>query len=47
VVQRRHLDDTHLVCEGPHAREWLLIAQAFAGKAGTGRQPGQFPKRVS
>jgi uncharacterized protein (TIGR03084 family) len=42
VVQRRHLDDTDLVCEGPHAREWLLIAQAFAGKAGSGRQPGQF-----
>ena len=39
VVQRRHLDDTTLVCEGPHAREWLLIAQAFAGKAGAGRQP--------
>jgi len=42
VVQRRHVDDTHLEVEGPHAREWLLIAQAFAGRAGTGRQPGQF-----
>ena len=41
VVQRRHVDDTRLMAEGPHAREWLLIAQAFAGKAGTGRQPGQ------
>jgi uncharacterized protein (TIGR03084 family) len=41
VVQRRHVDDTHLMAEGPHAREWLLIAQAFAGKAGAGRQPGQ------
>jgi uncharacterized protein (TIGR03084 family) len=45
VVQRRHLDDTDLVCEGPHAREWLLIAQAFAGQAGAGRQPGQFAQR--
>jgi uncharacterized protein (TIGR03084 family) len=42
VVQRRHLDDTDLVCRGPHAREWLLIAQAFAGRAGAGRRPGQF-----
>jgi uncharacterized protein (TIGR03084 family) len=42
VVQRRHLDDTHLVAEGPHAREWLLLAQAFAGKAGAGRRPDQF-----
>lgn len=44
VVQRRHLDDTELQAEGPHAREWLLIAQAFAGRAGAGRQPGQFPR---
>jgi uncharacterized protein (TIGR03084 family) len=40
VVQRRHLDDTDLQVEGPHGREWLLIAQAFAGRAGAGRQPG-------
>jgi uncharacterized protein (TIGR03084 family) len=39
VVQRRHLDDTDLSYDGPHAREWLLIAQAFAGTAGSGRQP--------
>lgn len=39
VVQRRHLDDTDLRYHGPHAREWLLIAQAFAGTAGGGRQP--------
>ena len=42
VVQRRHLDNTSLEVNGPHAREWLLIAQAFAGKAGAGRRPGQF-----
>ena len=45
VVQRRHLDDTDLLCQGPHAREWLLIAKAFAGRAGTGRRPGQFPRQ--
>jgi uncharacterized protein (TIGR03084 family) len=44
VVQRRHVDDTDLLVEGGHAREWLLIAQAFAGKAGAGRQPGQFKR---
>ena len=42
VVQRRHVDDTDLQCRGSRAREWLLIAQAFAGQAGEGRQPGQF-----
>jgi uncharacterized protein (TIGR03084 family) len=45
VVQRRHIDDTELVCAGPQAREWLLVAQAFAGQAGAGRQPGQFRQR--
>ena len=44
VVQRRHLDDTALQADGPHAREWLLIAQAFAGQAGAGRRPGQFKR---
>jgi uncharacterized protein (TIGR03084 family) len=42
VVQRRHVDDTQLEYAGQHAREWLLIAQAFAGQPGAGRQPGQF-----
>ena len=46
AVQRRHVDDTHLACQGPHAREWLLIAQAFAGRSGGGRQPGQFPRAI-
>ena len=31
VTQRRHVDDTHLVVTGNGAREWLQIAQAFAG----------------
>jgi len=39
VVRRRHLDATQLAYEGPHAREWLLIAQAYAGAPGSGRTP--------
>jgi uncharacterized protein (TIGR03084 family) len=39
VTQRRHVDDTHLVAEGPVAVEWLRLAQAFAGPAGPGRPP--------
>ncbi len=39
VTQRRHLDDTHLVIEGPIADEWMQIAQAFAGPPGPGRSP--------
>jgi len=42
VTQRRHLDDTSLVVSGPVATEWMPIAQAFAGAAGAGREPGQF-----
>ena len=45
VTQRRHVDDTDLVVEGPVARRWIDIAQAFAGPPGKGRRPGQFPKR--
>jgi uncharacterized protein (TIGR03084 family) len=39
VTQRRHLDDTALVVEGPTARAWTAVAQAFAGPAGPGRAP--------
>jgi uncharacterized protein (TIGR03084 family) len=39
VTQRRHVDDTELVAEGPVAVEWLGLAQAFAGPAGPGREP--------
>lgn len=39
VVQRRHLDDTQLEAS-PLAREWLLIAQAFAGPPTIGPDPG-------
>ncbi len=37
VTQRRHRDDLDLVIDGPAATEWMSIAQAFAGAAGTGR----------
>lgn len=39
VTQRRHLDDTGLVAT-PIAREWLVIAQAFAGLPTDGPQAG-------
>jgi uncharacterized protein (TIGR03084 family) len=44
VTQRRHLADTSLRVEGPVAREWMTIAQAFAGAPGAGRAPGQFTR---
>lgn len=37
VTQRRHLDDLALTATGPLAREWLDIAQCFAGLPGEGR----------
>jgi uncharacterized protein (TIGR03084 family) len=39
VTQRRHVADTDLEVQGPAAREWLAIAQAFAGPPGAGRPP--------
>ena len=39
VTQRRHPADTDLVIRGDAAREWMEIAQAFAGPPGTGRAP--------
>lgn len=44
VTHRRHVDDTRLVLTGPAAREWMLIAQAFAGPPAPGRRAGQFPR---
>ncbi len=41
VTQRRHLDDVDLRIEGPFAKEWMGIAQAFAGGPGPGRPPLQ------
>jgi uncharacterized protein (TIGR03084 family) len=42
VTQRRHPCDTALVIEGEVARQWMEIAQAFAGPPGSGRAAGQF-----
>ncbi len=42
VTQRRHVADTALKVRGDAAREWIDIAQAFAGEPGSGRSPGQF-----
>jgi len=42
VTRRRHLADTGLEVHGAAAREWMLIAQAFAGPPGPGRRPGEF-----
>jgi uncharacterized protein (TIGR03084 family) len=39
VTQRRNVADTALTLAGETAREWMEIAQAFAGPAGTGRPP--------
>ena len=44
VTRRRHVADTDLVVEGTAAREWMAIAQAFAGPPGPGRKPGQFAR---
>ncbi|MBB5934648.1 uncharacterized protein (TIGR03084 family) [Streptomyces zagrosensis] len=41
VTQRAHRDDLALRAEGPDARRWLEIAQAFAGPPGAGRPAGQ------
>jgi uncharacterized protein (TIGR03084 family) len=39
VTQRRHPDDLALTATGAVAREWLEVAQVFAGPPGTGRKP--------
>ncbi|TDW28830.1 TIGR03084 family metal-binding protein [Cryobacterium psychrophilum] len=44
VTQRRHLADTALTGTPGAAQEWLAVAQAFAGNAGTGRRAGQFDR---
>jgi uncharacterized protein (TIGR03084 family) len=45
VTQRRHVADTALSVEGDAAKEWMSIAQAFAGPPGPGRDMGQFTGR--
>jgi hypothetical protein len=43
VTQRIHPDDTKLLATGPHAAEFVSIAQAFAGPPGAGRPPKGTP----
>ena len=42
VTQRRHLGDTSLVVDGALATEWMLTAQAFAGRSTDGPLAGSF-----
>ncbi len=42
VAQRRHVDDTELITKGDIARQWMTIAQAFAGPAENGPEAGKF-----
>ncbi len=42
VTQRRHVDDTSLATTGAAARQWMLVAQAFAGPPAEGPKPGRF-----
>lgn len=44
VVQRRNLADTQLVVKGTTARQWMSIAQTYAGQPGAGRKPEMFSK---
>lgn len=41
VTQRRHADDTALSTDGETARQWMLVAQAFAGPPTTGPSAGE------
>jgi len=45
VTQRRHVEDTKLDITGAIAREWMLIAQAFAGPPASGPAAGRFAGR--
>lgn len=41
VTQRRHIDDVDLEADGPVARRWMEIAQAFAGSPTLGPAAGE------
>ena len=43
VTQRRNIADTDLVVTGDLARDWMSVAQAFAGAAGPGRPRASSP----
>jgi len=38
VTQRRHIDDSGLLAQGEGARQWMAVAQAFAGPPTTARR---------
>ncbi len=44
VTQRRHFLDTRLEVRGEIAREWMRIAQCFAGPPAMGPPEGTFPR---
>lgn len=44
VSQRRHYQDTQLEVTGQVARQWMLLAQAFAGPPAAGPPAGAFAK---
>ena len=44
VVQRRHVADTDLIINGETAKQWMSIAQVYAGPPTEGRKRGTFPK---
>ncbi len=41
VVQRRHVEDTNIKTEGKVVRNWMFIAQAYAGPPAKGPGPGE------
>ena len=41
LTQRRNLADTSLVIDEEAAQSWMDVAQAFAGRPGQGREPGE------
>lgn len=41
VTQRRNIADTNLQCRGDHVKQWLTVAQAFAGIAQDPPSPGE------
>ena len=45
VVQRRNLGDTTLAVDGESARNWMDVAQAFAGPPGPGRRGSDSNRR--
>lgn len=47
VTQRRHLADTALTIHGDTARQWMRVAQAYAGVRGPGRDPRGEPSEPS